>query len=119
MWDMSADDLTKCSWLWHHLHHADLCCDHLQELTELKNKMEGMAAKGQGRGQGPAACPATSGPLVHSDRSNEPSSPATPPDEPKGRRNAPTRLSRVLAPLSQAYMHQVGSQQLLDRMAMI
>ena len=42
-----------------------------------------------------------------------------PPDEPKGRRNAPTRLSRVLAPLSQAYMHQVGSQQLLDRMAMI
>ena len=41
--------------------------------------MEGRAAKAQGSGQGPAARLAASGTLLQSDRSNGPSSPATPP----------------------------------------
>ncbi len=61
----------------------------------MRNKMEGSAAKAQGRGQGPAARLAASGPLVRSDRSNGPSNLATPPDEPKGRRSALARLSQV------------------------
>ena len=62
---------------------------------------------------------AASGPLVQSDRSNGPSSPATPPDEPKGRCSALTRLSQARGPTSQPFTHQVGSQQLLDPMAVI
>ncbi len=85
----------------------------------MRNKMEGRAAKAQGRGQGPAARLAVTGPLVRSDRSNGPSSPAVPPDEPKGCRSAPTRLSRVPAPTSQDPIHHVGSQQLLDPMIVI
>ncbi len=85
--------------------------------------MEGRAAKaqgrGQGRGQGPAARLAASGTSVQTDRSSGPSSPATPPDEPKGRRSVLTRLSQVPAPTSQASTDQVGSQQLLDPMARI
>jgi hypothetical protein len=79
--------------------------------------MEGMAAKAQGRGQGLAARLAASGTSLQSDRSNGPSSPATPPDQPKGRPSVFTRLSHVPAPTSQASTDQVGSQQLLGPMA--
>ncbi|DBA97451.1 TPA: hypothetical protein ACH3X1_015169 [Trebouxia sp. C0004] len=62
------------------------------------NKMEGRAAKAQGRSQGLAAHLAAPGTSVLSDRSNGPSSPAAPPDEPKGRPSVFTRLSHVPAP---------------------
>ena len=62
---------------------------------------------------------AASGPLIQSDRSSGPSSPATPPDEPKSRRSALTCLSRVPAPTSQASAPQVGSQQMLGPMSML
>ncbi|KAL0054873.1 hypothetical protein WJX82_003597 [Trebouxia sp. C0006] len=52
---------------------------------------------------------AASGPLVQSDRSNGPSSPATPPDEPKGRCSALTRLSQARGPTSQPFTHQGSS----------
>ena len=42
-----------------------------------------------------------------------------PPDEPKGRCSALTRLSQARGPTSQPFTHQVGSQQLLDPMAVI
>ncbi|KAL0035919.1 hypothetical protein WJX77_007943 [Trebouxia sp. C0004] len=69
-----------------------------EELTDLRNKMEGRAAKAQGRSQGLAAHLAAPGTSVLSDRSNGPSSPAAPPDEPKGRPSVFTRLSHVPAP---------------------
>ena len=78
----------------------------------MKNKMHGMTTKAQGRGlgrgQGLAARLAASGTSVQY-RSSGPSSPATPPDEPQGRRSALARLSRVPAPTSQASPHQVGA----------
>ncbi|KAL0035282.1 hypothetical protein WJX79_010165 [Trebouxia sp. C0005] len=80
--------------------------DAIQELTERRNKMEGRAAKAQGRSQGLAARLAASGSSVQSDRSSGPSSPATPPDEPKARSSVFTRLSQVPAPPSQASTHQ-------------
>ncbi len=85
----------------------------------MRNKMESRAAQAQGRGQGPAARLAASGPLVQSDRSSGPSSPDTPPDEPKGRRSALTCLSQVPAPTNQASTYQVGSQQLLESITVI
>ena len=60
-----------------------------------------------------------SGTSVQSHRSSVPSSPATPPDEPKGRRSALARLSQVPAPTSQASTDQVGNQQLLGPVAVI
>ncbi|KAA6425585.1 MAG: hypothetical protein FRX49_04482 [Trebouxia sp. A1-2] len=66
----------------------------VQELTEWRNKMEGRAGRAQGRGQGPAARLAGSGTSVQSHRSSGPSSPATPPDEPKARPSVFTRLSQ-------------------------
>ncbi len=85
----------------------------------MRNKMEGRAAQAQGRVQGPAARLAASGTSLQSDRSSGPSSPANPPDEPKGRRCAHTRLSRVPAPTNQASTYQVGSQQLLESITVI
>jgi len=73
----------------------------------------GHGSQSSGRGQGLAARLAASGTSAQSDRSSGPSSPATPPDEPKGRRSVFTRLSHGPAPTSQAFTDQVGSQQLL------
>ena len=81
--------------------------------------MEGRAGRAQGRGQGPAARLAGSGTSVQSHRSSGPSSPATPPDEPKARPSVFTRLSQVPAPTSRASTDQVGNQQSLGPVTVI
>ncbi len=97
-------------------HHAHLCCDNLQELTDLRNRVESRATKSQGRGQGFAARLAASGTSLKSDNSSGPSSPATPSDErPKGRSDVFTRLGPMPAPTSQAPSYQVGCQHLLGQ----
>ena len=60
-----------------------------------------------------SSCPGSAVPPAQSDRSSGPCSPNTPPDVPNARPSVFSRLSRMPAPTSQAFTHQVGTQQLL------
>ncbi|KAL0035797.1 hypothetical protein WJX77_003018 [Trebouxia sp. C0004] len=84
-----------------------------EELTEWRNKMEGVAEKAQGRGQGLAARLAASGTRAHADSSRRQKQwalqPCHPRDEPKACPSVFTCLSHVSALTSQAVIDQASA----------
>ncbi|DBA74260.1 TPA: hypothetical protein ACH3X1_011045 [Trebouxia sp. C0004] len=103
-WDraiQSQGSLTFADWKTVALDSSEVMQD-AEELTEWRNKMEGVAEKAQGRGQGLAARLAASGTRAHADSSRRQKQwalqPCHPRDEPKACPSVFTCLSHVLLP---------------------